>query len=392
MSILYMKIIKNLEEQSVSGHKTLLPFLMTFSFKMNCLLMLHDETKNPTKTEHKVGALQLTAPKMVPLLGAGARGHDLLPLSNPEAHTARPQQAPPGCSAARVFAQGGSSPAFDFGLHLLCPWSSSWPSSGQLPSTTRPGRGMPAGAARAGPPRSLLLWKTSHVQSKFILGYSTAATIRHDRAERSLRRGEREREREREHRCPGRAGPAGHGAGRRPERPWRSRAERGGQSPGRAHSGRGRRCPRRPRGPARTRPLPGRQTKLRSLRTAAPGSCHRRYSGCGATTERRRGGWATAGINNKPSPHPGGSACAGPAEGLGSCSTARGEGGRSSSPQHLLTPRLPERPEASGACPPPRPGPHTLPEPEPGPAAATGAASARAAGGEAAGSLPVVYK
>lgn len=194
MSILYMKIIKNLEEQSVSGHKTLLPFLMTFSFKMNCLLMLHDETKNPTKTEHKVGALQLTAPKMVPLLGAGARGHDLLPLSNPEAHTARPQQAPPGCSAARVFAQGGSSPAFDFGLHLLCPWSSSWPSSGQLPSTTRPGRGMPAGAARAGPPRSLLLWKTSHVQSKFILGYSTAATIRHDRAERSLRRGERERE------------------------------------------------------------------------------------------------------------------------------------------------------------------------------------------------------
>lgn len=68
------------------------------------------------------------------------------------------------------------------------------------------------------------------------------------------------------------------------------------------------------------------------------------------------------------------------------------EGGRSSSPQHLLTPRLPERPEASGACPPPRPGPHTLPEPEPGPAAATGAASARAAGGEAAGSLPVVYK
>lgn len=190
-----MKIIKNLGEQSVSGHKTLLPFLMTFSFKMNCLLMLHDETKNPTKTEHKVGALQLTAPKMVPLLGAGARGHDLLPLSNPEAHTARPQQAPPGCSAARVFAQGGSSPAFDFGLHLLCPWSSSWPSSGQLPSTTRPGRGMPAGAARAGPPRSLLLWKTSHVQSKFILGYSTAATIRHDRAERSLRRGERERER-----------------------------------------------------------------------------------------------------------------------------------------------------------------------------------------------------
>lgn len=77
-----MKIIKNLKKQSVSGHKTLLPLLMTFSFEMNCLLMLHDETKNSTKTKNKVGVLQLTAPKMVALLGAGARGHNLLPLNN----------------------------------------------------------------------------------------------------------------------------------------------------------------------------------------------------------------------------------------------------------------------------------------------------------------------
>lgn len=35
VSILYMKIIKNLKKQSVSGHKTLLPLLMTFSFEMN---------------------------------------------------------------------------------------------------------------------------------------------------------------------------------------------------------------------------------------------------------------------------------------------------------------------------------------------------------------------
>lgn len=55
---------------------------MTFSFKNNCLLMLRDETKNSTKTKTKVGVLHLTAPKMVALLGAGARGHNLLPLSN----------------------------------------------------------------------------------------------------------------------------------------------------------------------------------------------------------------------------------------------------------------------------------------------------------------------
>lgn len=145
-----MKIIKNLEEQSVSGHKTLLPFLMTFSFKMNCLLMLHDETKNSTKTKHKVGVLQLAAPKMVALLGAGAWGHNLLPLGNLRGTLLGRSRHHQG---ARVLAQGGSSSAFDFDLHPRCLTSSPWPSCRAPPSTIRPGRRMPAGAARAGLPR-----------------------------------------------------------------------------------------------------------------------------------------------------------------------------------------------------------------------------------------------
>lgn len=35
--------------------------------------MLHDETKNSTKTKAKVGTLRLAAPKMVAWLGAGAQ-------------------------------------------------------------------------------------------------------------------------------------------------------------------------------------------------------------------------------------------------------------------------------------------------------------------------------
>lgn len=149
-----MKIIKNLKEQSVSGHKTLLPLLMTFSFKMNCLFMLHDETKNSTKTKKKKSrSTAINSPQNGCLARGRGTGAQFAPPQLSSRHTARPQQARAGHSAARVFAQGGSSSAFDFGLHLRCPTSSSWPSAWHLPSTIRPGRRMPAGAARAGLPR-----------------------------------------------------------------------------------------------------------------------------------------------------------------------------------------------------------------------------------------------
>lgn len=191
-----MKIIKNLKEQSVSGHKTLLPLLMTFSFKMNCLFMLHDETKNSTKTKKKkVGVLQLTAPKMVALLGAGARGHNLLPLSYLPGTLLGRSRHEQGTQQLVFLLKEGVRQL----LISVCTSGAPQAAPGHLPGTSPapfdPAAGCPPEQRERACRDSLLLWKTSHVQIKFILGCSTGATIQHDHAEQSLRWGE--------HRCPG---------------------------------------------------------------------------------------------------------------------------------------------------------------------------------------------
>lgn len=240
VSVLYTKIIKNLEERSVSGHKTLLPFLMTFSFKMNCLLTRHEETKNLTKTKHKVGVLQLSAPKMVALLRPGAWGHNLLPLSNLQGTLVGRSRHHQGAQQLVFLLKEGVRQL----LISVCTSGAPRAAPGHLPGTSPAPSDPAAGCLLEQRERacrdSLLLWKTSHVQSKFILGYSTEATIQHDHAERSLRWGERAS-------LPrDGAGPAGHGPRSSPKQPWKSRPEQSRQSPGLGSlPGRGRQCPRK---------------------------------------------------------------------------------------------------------------------------------------------------
>lgn len=175
--------------------------------------------------------------------------------------------------------QGGSSSAFDFSLHLRCPTSSRWPSAPHLPSASRPSCplpcGMPTGGARVEWARrdSLLVWKTSHVQAEFILGYSTGATIQHDRAERSLRWGEHRRSGAKQAQLGTVLGPLR----RSPGRAKQSRHSTGLEE----LSGRGRHCPRKTASCTYTAAARAANKAAESLRTAALCSCHRSTgSGC----------------------------------------------------------------------------------------------------------------
>lgn len=157
--------------------------------------MLHDETKNSTKTKKKVGVLQLTAPKMVALLGAGAWGHNLLPLSYLRGTLLGRSRHHQGTQQLVVLLKEGVCQL----LISVCTSGAPRGGPGHLPGTSSapsdPAAGCPPEQRERACRDSLLLWKTSHVQTKFILGYSTGATIQHDHAEQSLRWGE--------HRCPG---------------------------------------------------------------------------------------------------------------------------------------------------------------------------------------------
>lgn len=133
---------------------------------------------------------------MVALLGAGAWGHNLLSLSNlRDTLLGRSRHHQGAQQLVFLLKEGVSSSAFDFGLHLGALRAAPGRLPGTSPAPADPAAGCPLEQRERARRDSLLLWKTSHVQSKFILGYSTGATIQHDHAERSLRWGE--------HRCPG---------------------------------------------------------------------------------------------------------------------------------------------------------------------------------------------
>lgn len=148
--------------------------------------MLHDETKNSTKTKTKVGVLQLTAPKMVALLGAGARGHNLLPLRNLGDTQLGRSRHHQGAQQLVFLLKEGVRQL----LISVCTSGVPRAAPGRLPGTSpapsEPAAGCPPEQRERARRDSLLLWKTSHVQSKFILGYSTGATIQHDHAEQSI--------------------------------------------------------------------------------------------------------------------------------------------------------------------------------------------------------------
>lgn len=147
--------------------------------------MLHDETKNSTKTKTKVGVLHLTAPKMVALLGAGARGHNLLPLSNLGDTLLGRSRHHQGAQPLMFLLKEGVRQL----LISVCTSGAPAAAPARLPGTSQHHPSRPQDARRSsesGPAETLLLWKTSHVQRKFILGYSTGATIQHDHAEQSI--------------------------------------------------------------------------------------------------------------------------------------------------------------------------------------------------------------
>ena len=120
------------------------------------------------------------------------------------------------------FSQGGSSSAFDFGLHLWCPTSGRWPCAPACPVPADPAavRDAPRRSqGRAGPPRltARLENKSRASRVHFRLFYGSHHPARPCRAEPALGRA-----------SPlwGKAGPAGHGPRSSPEQPWKSKAER----------------------------------------------------------------------------------------------------------------------------------------------------------------------
>lgn len=190
---------------------------------------------------------------------------------------------------------------------------------------------MPAGRARAERARrdSLLVWKTSHVQAEFILGYSTGATIQHDRTEQSLRWGE--------HRCSG-AKQAQLGMVLGPLRSSPGRAKQSRHSTGLEElPGRGRHCPCKTASCTYTAAARAANKAAESLRTAALCSCHHSTgSGCRennkttTTTTKKR---TITAINKDRVMHVDGSACGG----AGDPVVQQKHPDRSSLLQHLLT-------------------------------------------------------
>lgn len=214
---------------------------------------------------------------------------------------------------------------------------------------------MPAGGVRAERARrdSLLVWKTSHVQAEFILGYSAGATIQHDRAEQSLRWGEH---------CRSGVKQAQLGTVLSPLRSSPGRAKQSRHSGGLEElPGRGRHCPCKTASCTYTAAARAANKAAESLRTAALHSCHRSTgSGCGennkttATTTKRR---TIIAINNDRVMHFDGSACSGQ---VGQRPGGAAEAPvRSSSLQHLLAQYLQEKFKCAGGSPPT--APHTLP-------------------------------
>lgn len=152
---------------------------------------------------------------MVALLGAGAWGHNLLPLSNLRGTLLGRSRHHQGAQQL-VFLLGEGVRRLlisvcTSGAPRAAPGSSR-PSAGHLPSTIRAGRRMPAGAARAGLPRltAPLENKSRAKQVHFRLFYRSHPPARPCRAEPALGRASLPRDE---------AGPAGHGAGSSPEQP-----------------------------------------------------------------------------------------------------------------------------------------------------------------------------
>lgn len=187
---------------------------------------------------------------MVALLGAGAKGNNLLPSAILKTHC----WAAVGTSrvlTSSCFSEGGSSSAFDFSLHVRCPTSSRWPAAPRHPSPGRPcGRAgcPPEEREPSGLPRltARLENKSRASRVHFRLFYRSHHPAQPCRAEPVLGRASL---------LQGQAGPAGHGTPSSPEQPWKSKAEQAQHRTGAST------IPAR-QPPARTQPLPEQQTKL----------------------------------------------------------------------------------------------------------------------------------
>lgn len=280
--------------------------------------------------------------------------------------------------ASSRFPQGGSTSPFDFALYRGCPASSRRPCVPHPPSGSSRRAGRPLRRRRGAGPAAL----PARLENK-----SRASRVHFRRFPSSHRP----------------APPCGAQsiAARRPGRPgWARPVLSGAALAGRSRAGtaRGRRScgaaagtvpVRQPASRTYTAAARAANKAAGSLRTAAlHGSCHRSTgSGCGennrtatAATKRR----ATAAIRDNRVAHSGGCACGGRA------GRAAAAPQRSSSLRHLLTSYRQEKLECAAGPPPP---PRTLPLRAPSTALQPEAASAPAAAGEAAGSLPAaVYK
>lgn len=175
--------------------------------------------------------MQLTVPKMVALLGAGAWGHNLLPLSNLWGTLLGRSRHHQGAQQLVFLLGEGVRQLLISDCTSGAPRAAPGHLPGTSPAPSEPGRRMPAGAARAGLPRltAPLENKSRAKQVHFRLFYRSHHPAWPCRVEPALGRASLPRDE---------AGPAGHGPGSSPGQPWKSRAEQA------ELLGRGRQCPR----------------------------------------------------------------------------------------------------------------------------------------------------